>query len=62
MDQNEAAEIWARGEIIEKNDEPHRIWPSTIDGRWLYPGEMVIELDGKRYVADFPREAKGKDL
>lgn len=58
MDMKTAAAIFAEGVVVEENDEEHRIWPNTITGQWLYPGEKVVEYDGRRYVVTFPEEAE----
>lgn len=63
MDNKQAGDIFLNGTLIEENKGNHyRIWPRTIDGRWLYPGEKIIEHKGTRYVVTMPEEAKSKFL
>jgi hypothetical protein len=61
MDKTLAAEIFSEGEIVEENNIDDRIYSFTIAGRWLYPGEKVIEYKGVRYVVVFPKPVTSKD-
>ena len=62
MDKDKAALIFQFGRIVEENSGKDRSYPASISGRWLYPGEVVIEHEGTRYVCSFPEAVVRKDL
>ena len=60
MDNELAAKIFAKGEVVEENLIGNRIWPQTIGGRWLQRGEKVIKYGHKLYVVRMPELAERK--